>query len=71
MSTSCIDTPLGDAAFDQGALELTAHAPDEDFAGPAEEWNKRRDADPPARQGAKIPVRIAGMKVSIAMIAEA
>nr|WP_156348228.1 hypothetical protein [Sphingomonas sp. Leaf34] len=59
MSTSCIDTPLGDAVFDQGALELPAHAPDEDFAGAAEEWNKRLDADPPARQGTKIPRRIA------------
>jgi 2-iminobutanoate/2-iminopropanoate deaminase len=27
--------------------------------------------DPPARQGAKLPVRIPGMKVSIAAIAEA
>lgn len=49
----------------------TARAPDEDFAGAAEEWNKWFDADPSARQGAKMPVRIAGMKVPIAMIAEA
>ena len=27
--------------------------------------------DPPARQGAKLPVRIPGLKVSVAMIAEA
>jgi renalase len=59
VSTRCIDTPLGDAAFDQGAQELTARAPDENFAGAAEEWNKSFDADPPAREGGKMPVRIA------------
>lgn len=46
-------------------------ADEEDFAGANEEWIKWFDADPPARQGAKMPVRIPGMKVSIAMIAEA
>jgi 2-iminobutanoate/2-iminopropanoate deaminase len=42
-----------------------------DFAGMNEEWVKWFPADPPARQGAKMPVRIPGMKVSIAVIAEA
>lgn len=42
-----------------------------DFAGMNAEWVKWFPADPPARQGAKMPVRIAGMKVSIAAIAEA
>jgi 2-iminobutanoate/2-iminopropanoate deaminase len=42
-----------------------------DFAGMNEEWIKWFPADPPARQGAKLPVRIPGMKVSIAAIAEA
>jgi len=42
-----------------------------DFAGMNEEWLKWFPADPPARQGAKLPVRIPGMKVSIAVIAEA
>ena len=42
-----------------------------DFAGMNEEWVKWFPADPPARQGAKLPVRVAGMKVSIAVIAEA
>jgi len=41
-----------------------------DFAGMNEEWIKWFPADPPARQGAKLPVRIAGMKISIAVIAE-
>ncbi len=42
-----------------------------DFAGMNEEWVKWFPTDPPARQGAKLPVRIPGMKVSIAAIAEA
>ena len=46
-------------------------ADEEDFAEAADEWSKWFDVDPPARQGAKMPVRITGMKVSIAMIAEA
>ena len=42
-----------------------------DFAGMNEEWIKWFPTDPPARQGAKMPVRIPGMKISIAVIAEA
>jgi 2-iminobutanoate/2-iminopropanoate deaminase len=42
-----------------------------DFAGMNEEWIKWFPTNPPARQGAKLPVRIPGMKVSIAVIAEA
>ena len=42
-----------------------------DFAGLNEEWVKWSPSDPPARQAAKLPVRIPGMKVSIAAIAEA
>ena len=42
-----------------------------DFAGMNEEWVKWFPANPPARQGAKLPVRVPGMKVSIAVIAEA
>jgi len=41
-----------------------------DFAGMNEEWLKWFPVDPPARQGAKLPVKIANMKVSIAAIAE-
>jgi len=44
---------------------------EDDFAGMNEEWLRWFPADPPARQGAKLPVRIPGMKVSIAAIAEA
>jgi 2-iminobutanoate/2-iminopropanoate deaminase len=42
-----------------------------DFAGMNEEWIKWFPANPPARQGARLSVRIAGMRVSIAAIAEA
>jgi 2-iminobutanoate/2-iminopropanoate deaminase len=42
-----------------------------DFAGMNEEWAKWFPQDPPARQGAKLPIHPKGMKVSIALIAEA
>ena len=42
-----------------------------DFAGMNEEWLKWFPKNPPARQGAKLPVRIPGLRVSIAVIAEA
>ena len=45
-------------------------AEEEDFAGMNEEWLKWFPTDPPARQGAKLPVRVAGLKVSVAAIAE-
>ena len=40
-----------------------------DFAGMNEEWVRWFPTDPPARQGAKLPVRIPGMRISIAVIA--
>lgn len=45
-------------------------AEEADFAGLNEEWVKWFAAEPPARQGARLPVRPKGMKVSIAAIAE-
>jgi 2-iminobutanoate/2-iminopropanoate deaminase len=42
-----------------------------DFPGMNEEWGKWFTKEPPARQGAKMPIRVKGMKVSIAVIAEA
>jgi 2-iminobutanoate/2-iminopropanoate deaminase len=44
---------------------------EDDFAGMNEEWIKWFPENPPARQGAKLPVRVPGMRVSIAAIAEA
>jgi 2-iminobutanoate/2-iminopropanoate deaminase len=46
-------------------------ADEDDFAGMNEEWLRWFPSDPPARQGAKLPARIPGLKVSIAAIAEA
>ena len=46
-------------------------ADEEDFAGMNEEWLKWFPSNPPARQGAKLPARVPGLKVSIAAIAEA
>ena len=46
-------------------------ADEDEFAGMNEEWLKWFPSDPPARQGAKLPARIPGLKVSIAAIAEA
>ena len=42
-----------------------------DFAGMNEEWLRWFPVDPPARQGAKLPIRPKGMKVSIAVVAAA
>ena len=46
-------------------------ADEDDWAGMNEEWLRWFPASPPARQGAKLPARIPGLKVSIAAIAEA
>ena len=46
-------------------------ADEDDFAGMNEEYLKWFPVDPPARQGAKLPARIPGLKVSIAAIAQA
>ncbi|HKO22062.1 MAG TPA: RidA family protein [Candidatus Eisenbacteria bacterium] len=46
-------------------------ADDDDWPGMNEEWLRWFPANPPARQGAKLPARIPGLKVSIAAIAEA
>jgi 2-iminobutanoate/2-iminopropanoate deaminase len=46
-------------------------ADEDDFAGMNEEYIRWFPSNPPARQGAKLPVRIPGLKVSIAAIAEA
>ena len=44
-------------------------ADDEDFAGMNEEWQRWFPTDPPARSGAKMPMRLPGLKISIAAIA--
>jgi 2-iminobutanoate/2-iminopropanoate deaminase len=42
-----------------------------EFAGMNEEWGKWFPEDPPARQGAKLPINSKGMRISIAVVAEA
>ena len=46
-------------------------ADEDDFAGMNEEWLRWFPSNPPARQGAKLPVRVPGLKISIAAVAEA
>jgi 2-iminobutanoate/2-iminopropanoate deaminase len=44
---------------------------EEDFAGMNEEYLRWFPVEPPARSGARLPVRIPGLKISIAAIAQA
>lgn len=46
-------------------------ADERDYAGFSEEWMRWFPTDPPARQGAKLPITPKGMKLSVAVIAEA
>jgi 2-iminobutanoate/2-iminopropanoate deaminase len=59
------------SSLDKAVSATIIFAEDTDFAGINEEWDKWFPKDPPARQGAKMPVRPKGMKISIALIAEA
>jgi 2-iminobutanoate/2-iminopropanoate deaminase len=45
-------------------------ADEDDFAGMNEEWLRWFPSNPPARQGAKMPVKVPGLRISIAAIAE-
>ena len=58
-------------SLDKAVSATVILADEDDFAGMNEEWVKWFPVDPPARQGAKLPVRAPGLKVSIAMIVEA
>lgn len=42
----------------------------DDFAGMNEEWRRWFRTDPPARQGARLPLAMPGLRVSVAAIAE-
>jgi 2-iminobutanoate/2-iminopropanoate deaminase len=46
-------------------------ADEDDVAGMNEEWMRWFPENPPARQGAKIPIRVPGLRISISAIAEA
>ncbi len=59
------------SSMDKIVSATVVMADEDDFAGMNEEWRRWFPSDPPARQGAKLPARIPGLKVSIAAIAEA
>lgn len=59
------------SSLDKIASVTIVLADEQDFQGMNEEWLKWFPSNPPARQGAKLPVKIPGLKVSIAAIAEA
>jgi 2-iminobutanoate/2-iminopropanoate deaminase len=59
------------SSLDKIASVTVVLADEQDFQGMNEEYLKWFPANPPARQGAKLPVKIPGLRVSIAAIAEA
>ena len=59
------------SSLDKAVSATLIVADERDFAAASDEWLSWFPNDPPARQGAKMPVKIPGMKVSIALIAEA
>ncbi len=59
------------SSLDQAVSATFILAEESDFAAMNEEWLKWFPTNPPARQGAKLPIRPKGMKISIALIAEA
>lgn len=58
------------SALDRVASATVILRSDDDFAGMNEEWLRWFPANPPARQAARLPVQVAGLKVSIAVIAD-
>jgi len=61
----------GGSSLDKIASVTVVLADEQDFQGMNEEYLRWFPSNPQARQGAKLPVKIPGLKVSIAAIAEA
>jgi 2-iminobutanoate/2-iminopropanoate deaminase len=59
------------SSLDQAVSATFILGEEADFAGMNEEWAKWFPRNPPARQGAKLPIRPKGMRVSIAVVAVA
>ena len=59
------------SSLDKVASMTVVLADEQDFQGMNEEYLKWFPSNPPARQGAKLPVKIPGLRVSIAAVAEA
>jgi 2-iminobutanoate/2-iminopropanoate deaminase len=59
------------SSLDKVASATVILREDDDFAGLNEEWMRWFPTEPPARQAARLPVRVEGLRVSIAVVAEA
>jgi len=59
------------SSLDKAVSATVILADGADFSAMNEEWVKWFPDHPPARQGASMPIRIPGMWISVAMIAEA
>ena len=59
------------SSLDKLASVTVILADEADFAGMNEEWLRWFPTNPPARQGAKLPVKAPNLKISIAAIAAA
>jgi 2-iminobutanoate/2-iminopropanoate deaminase len=59
------------SSLDKAVSATVIMADGDDFAGMNEEWATWFKTAPPARQGSVLPVRPLGIKLTIAMIAEA
>ena len=57
------------SSLDKAVSATVIIGEESDFAGMNEEWLKWFPKDPPARQGAKLPIRTKGMKISVALVA--
>lgn len=58
-------------SLDRAVSATIIMADEHDFAELNAEWCRWFPVDPPARQGARLPVKIPGLRVTVAMIAEA
>jgi 2-iminobutanoate/2-iminopropanoate deaminase len=59
----------GGSSLDEVVSATVVLADEDEFQGMNEEWLRWFPSNPPARQGARMPVRLPGLKVSIAAIA--
>lgn len=71
LSTTRAILEAAGSSLDQLVSVTVVLPDDDDSSGMNEEWLDWFPCDPPARQAAKLPVRLAGLKVSISAIAEA
>lgn len=59
------------SSLDKAVSATVIMAEDVDFAGLNEEWVKWFPKGLPARQGAKLPIKVPGLMLTVAMIAQA